>query len=141
MEDFHGCDSTETSIIVLCGLPAEIIHAKKKKKKEKQTVCQLLQSFFILTPAPRAGTSSPPRRGDAERVLFFFKFFIETVFTVGVEILENGEESLQMYFIMILVPRQDLEERIFYSLEKIFEIYFGGFRFFLIREETFLKSV
>lgn len=143
MEDFHGCDSTETSIIVLCELPAEIIHAKKKKKKkEKQTVCQLLQSFFILTPAPRAGrTSSPPRRGDVERVLFFFKFFIETVFTVGVEILENGEESLQMYFIMILVPRQDLEERVFYSLEKIFGIYFEGFRFFLIREETFLKSV
>lgn len=72
---------------------------------------------------------------------FFFKFFIETVFTVGVEILENGEESLQMYFIMILVPRQDLEEQVFYSLEKIFGIYFEGFRFFLIREETFLKSV
>lgn len=82
MEDFHGCDSTETSVIVLCELPAEIIHAKKKKKKkEKQTVCQLLQSFFILTPAPRAGrTSSPPRRGDAERVLFFFQIFYRDCF-------------------------------------------------------------
>lgn len=80
MEDFHGCDSTETSVIVLCELPAEIIHAKKKKK-EKQTVCQLLQSFFILTPAPRAGrTSSPPRRGDAERVLFFFQIFYRDCF-------------------------------------------------------------
>lgn len=54
---------------------------KKKKKKEKQTVCQLLQSFFILTPAPRAGrTSSPPRRGDAERVLFFFQIFYRDCF-------------------------------------------------------------
>lgn len=133
--------STEISVIALCGLQAEIIQTKKKK--EKQTVCQLLQSFFILTLAaqfwPNIVTSTERRRWEG--VFFFFKFFIETVFTVGVEILENGEESLQMCFIMILVPRQDLEERVFYSLEKIFEFYFGGrIPFLLIREETFLKS-
>lgn len=137
--------STETSVIALCGLQAEIIQTKKKKK-EKQTVCQLLQSFFILTLAPRAAQFRPNIVTSTERrrwegVFFFFKFFIETVFTVGVEILENGEESLQMCFIMILVPRQDLEERVFYSLEKIFEFYFGGrIPFLLIREETFFKE-
>ena len=136
--------STETSVIALCGLQAEIIQTKKKK--EKQTVCQLLQSFFILTLAPRAAQFRPNIVTSTERrrwegVFFFFKFFIETVFTVGVEILENGEESLQMCFIMILVPRQDLEERVFYSLEKIFEFYFGGrIPFLLIREETFFKE-
>lgn len=108
MEDFHGGGSTETVIIALCGLPAEIIQAKK----EKQTVCQLFQSFFINSGGDHHlhGEETLSLRG-----FFFSNFFIETVFTVGVEILENGEESLQMCFIMILVPRQDLEKWVFYS--------------------------
>lgn len=118
MEDFHGGGSTETVIIALCGLPAEIIQAKK----EKQTVCQLFQSFFINSGGDRHlhGEETLPLRG-----FFFSNFFIETVFTVGVEILENGEESLQMCFIMILVPRQDLEKWVFYSRG---DFYFEGGR-------------
>lgn len=76
--------STEISVIALCGLQAEIIQTKKKK--EKQTVCQLLQSFFILTLAPRAAQFRPNIVTSTERrrwegvFFFFFQIFYRDCF-------------------------------------------------------------
>lgn len=59
---------------------------KKKKKKEKQTVCQLLQSFFILTLAPRAAQFRPNIVTSTERrrwegvFFFFFQIFYRDCF-------------------------------------------------------------
>ena len=122
--------------------------SSRQKKKGKADGLSTPPVIFHINSCPSCRTVPAEHRHlHGEETLrgrlffFFFKFFIEIVFTVGVEILENGEESLQMCFIMILVPRQDLEERVFYSLEKIFEFYFGGrIPFLLIREETFFKE-
>lgn len=57
-----------------------------KKKKEKQTVCQLLQSFFILTLAPRAAQFRPNIVTSTERrrwegvFFFFFQIFYRDCF-------------------------------------------------------------
>lgn len=131
MEDFHGGG---TVIIALCGLPAEIIQAKKGK----QTVCQLLQSFFINSGGDRHlhGEETLSLRG-----FFFFKFFYRDCFHCF-----QSRDSGKWRGIASNVFHNDPRSASgsgkvgFLFARRFFKFILREGGFLLIREEAFLKS-
>lgn len=132
MEDFHGGGSTETVIIALCGLPAEIIQAKK----EKQTVCQLFQSFFINSGGDRHlhGEETLSLRG------FFFSNFFRDCFH------RRSRDSGKWRGIASNVFHNDPRSASgsgkvgFLFARRFLKFILRERGFLLIREEAFLKS-